>query len=506
MFQPIAIHHDFRGLGISPLHSGNIRTARPVVAYVGIRAAGERCMKVKSRMNVKEPKPTRVLVIAFALSTACFLFATIATTFTSFGIGDAARKIALDTSPSIQRLSHVRGSLRRLEVVLTAYVTGDRAVLRASDVAALTNQVESQLDEYYVSRMSPEERAMQLTIQERWTRLQRGVADVVALRDESADMAKLELFHLRTSFEAFDAGIVQSLDLKNRQSNQLAEQIVVQWKRANSSELMLTALSVLMTLATAGLAIYLVRKQTRLLARRADESMQFAGRVAHDILSPLSPIRVFLDLADKMGLGNEKLERLLPATKSSLLRLVGTVDALLAFAKAGAQAPAGAACNVREVVQGVIDDQTSTAQTAHVELKVSPVSKVWIACAPGVLASVLSNLLRNAMKYMGDSTTRVVQLVVTDQGNQLRFEVADTGPGIAKEWLKSIFDPFKQVSGSSSGIGLGLSTVKRLVLAHGGKIGVDSTVGRGSRFWFTLPKAPRPAEESASQLPEAAAS
>jgi two-component system, NtrC family, sensor histidine kinase KinB len=72
----------------------------------------------------------------------------------------------------------------------------------------------------------------------------------------------------------------------------------------------------------------------------------------------------------------------------------------------------------------------------------------------------------------------------------VRFEVRDTGEGIAREHLDRIFDKFYRVPGGrSSGVGLGLYISREVVQAHGGDMGVESEPGRGSLFWFTLPRA-----------------
>jgi signal transduction histidine kinase len=78
--------------------------------------------------------------------------------------------------------------------------------------------------------------------------------------------------------------------------------------------------------------------------------------------------------------------------------------------------------------------------------------------------------------------------VVSD--GTVRFEVKDTGEGISPEFRERIFEKFFQVpGGKSGGSGLGLTIAREIVLAHGGKIGVESEVGKGSTFWFTLPVA-----------------
>jgi len=105
----------------------------------------------------------------------------------------------------------------------------------------------------------------------------------------------------------------------------------------------------------------------------------------------------------------------------------------------------------------------------------------------------MANLLNNAIKYMGDDGhERRVTVRVRDLGQRARVEVADTGPGIPRELLPTLFEPYvRGATGGKPGIGLGLATVKRIAQTHGGRAGVESTPGKGSCFWFELPKVAR---------------
>ena len=123
----------------------------------------------------------------------------------------------------------------------------------------------------------------------------------------------------------------------------------------------------------------------------------------------------------------------------------------------------------------------------------APCSPCWVKASPGVLTSALSNLVRNAVKYMGDAPERRIEVRVFAQGAMTRFEVADTGPGIPANLLDSIFEPYVRANpAAAKGIGLGLATVKRVVVTHGGRVGVQSALGAGSLFWFELPAATPP--------------
>jgi PAS domain S-box-containing protein len=117
---------------------------------------------------------------------------------------------------------------------------------------------------------------------------------------------------------------------------------------------------------------------------------------------------------------------------------------------------------------------------------------------------VLDNLIGNAIKFSEPGGT--VTLRVEPRGEELWFVVTDTGPGIAPDDLPHVFDRFWQVRQTAHlGTGLGLAIAKGVVEAHGGRIGADSELGAGSRFWFTLPlpedaAGPRPGEAPVARV------
>jgi signal transduction histidine kinase len=106
-----------------------------------------------------------------------------------------------------------------------------------------------------------------------------------------------------------------------------------------------------------------------------------------------------------------------------------------------------------------------------------------------VLSSVVGNLLGNAIKYMPtEAKDRRVRVRAFEMGNRVRVEVSDTGKGLSKEAQDRIFQPYVRVDQSRPGLGLGLATVKRLIEAYAGRVGVQSSAGRGAIFWFELPR------------------
>jgi signal transduction histidine kinase len=177
---------------------------------------------------------------------------------------------------------------------------------------------------------------------------------------------------------------------------------------------------------------------------------------------------------------------------ASLRRAHRLIDDLLAFAQAGARPAPGASCRVDEVFAGVVEEMRGPALAQGVELEVEiPRGPLAVRCAPGVLASLVSNLVNNAIKHMGDRQRRHVRVGIVTAAERVRFEVRDTGPGLPPELVGRAFDPYVRGTGTQApGLGLGLATVRRLVEGHDGRYGVRSEPGMGSLFWFELPAAP----------------
>jgi signal transduction histidine kinase len=112
-------------------------------------------------------------------------------------------------------------------------------------------------------------------------------------------------------------------------------------------------------------------------------------------------------------------------------------------------------------------------------------------CADRIrLRQVLNNLVSNAVKFTEQGEVRVLAHA-DPENNQVLIQVRDTGIGIAEEHLDAVFEQFRQVDGSSTrragGTGMGLTITRHLIEMHGGRIWVESTLGKGSTFCFTIP-------------------
>jgi len=277
----------------------------------------------------------------------------------------------------------------------------------------------------------------------------------------------------------------------------------------------LDGLCVLLAVLAAILAVRMLRRSVRAneaariasekreaeLADLAEALGQFSGRVAHDILSPLGSALLSLEMLERGTADDPLAQRTASLGIRAVNRVQTLVDGLLAFSKAGGKPEPGAATQLEPTITTLIEELREVASRQDIELELSLPVDGAVACSPGVLTSLISNLVRNAIRYMNNASTRRIDVRVIDRGPRWRIEVQDTGPGIPREEQGRIFEPYVRLVHGGQGIGLGLATVDRLVRSHGGTLGVVSTLGDGSLFWFELPKPAVAPESMAAPAP-----
>ncbi len=215
--------------------------------------------------------------------------------------------------------------------------------------------------------------------------------------------------------------------------------------------------------------------------------------VAHEFRTPLTSLHmaIHLCLDPKVGTVNEKQADLLHAAREDCARLQELVNDLLDLSRiqTGKVEMARQPVAVRELLDAAVAAHKVAADEKSVRMLADRApTDLQVLADFNRLSLVLSNLVVNAVRHT--PTGGNVELHFTVAEGNVRFEVKDTGEGIPPEYRERIFEKFFQVPGSKSGgSGLGLTIAREIVLAHGGKIGVESEVGKGSTFWFTLPLA-----------------
>ncbi len=244
-----------------------------------------------------------------------------------------------------------------------------------------------------------------------------------------------------------------------------------------------------------------LREKVKQLERSNADLEQFAWAASHDLKEPLRTISGYTQLlirrrapVKKAGLANESHSGKRDAEDAEFARYIqqgvtrmgGLIDALLAYSRAmhqplGPDRVTDAQSAAEEAVQTLGAAIEASGAVVHVD-RLPPV------CAESApLVQIFQNLMANALKYRNSETPPCVNVSAETRGGEVRFAVRDNGIGIASEHYDRIFDVFRRLHGEDyEGLGIGLAICKRLVERYGGRIWLESELGAGSTFYFTL--------------------
>lgn len=221
---------------------------------------------------------------------------------------------------------------------------------------------------------------------------------------------------------------------------------------------------------------------------------EFIGVVSHELRTPLTSIRGSLKLMLTGALGSlsEQANKAITIAERSAGRLINLVNDILDMEKleSGKLEMVLEDTPVAPVLERSLESVRAFADQANVTIELEPTDLVAHADGDRVV-QVLVNLMSNAVKYSPKAGT--VTVATVDKGKEVELRVIDRGRGIPPTHIDQVFEKFKQVDKTDAtqkgGTGLGLTICKLIVEQHGGTIGVESELGKGSTFWFRLPKA-----------------
>lgn len=224
-----------------------------------------------------------------------------------------------------------------------------------------------------------------------------------------------------------------------------------------------------------------------------DLKSDFVSTVSHEFRTPLTSMNMGLSLLleETPGELNSEQQELLEAASEDCNRLINLVDDLLDLSKieSGQINFELDSVNLIDLVNASIRPLKKQAKEQEIELLIDiPKDLPLVKADSNKITWVLSNLVGNALRYTKDEGK--IEINASKKGNRVYVSVADTGIGIPDEYQDKIFKKFVRVKGDNaldvSGTGLGLAIVKEIVEAHGGRIWVESELGVGSTFTFTL--------------------
>ncbi len=221
------------------------------------------------------------------------------------------------------------------------------------------------------------------------------------------------------------------------------------------------------------------------LQRSNERLASFAGQVSHDLKTPLTTLSLCLSLIrEELQDGQVVAESgpLLDRAINVSARMADLIDDVLDFARLGGTFRA-TEVDLDFVLGTVLEDLSAELDDVTMHISRLPT----VLGDRSQLRTVLQNLLGNAARYRSEDRPLEVHIAARQVQRAWRIEVTDNGRGVPPAERQRIFEPLARVDDSIEGSGIGLATCRRIVGAHGGRIGIDPTVTEGARFWFELP-------------------
>ncbi len=449
-------------------------------------------LNIMTAKAFKIPVP-RMLVLTMSMVVVSFLMATIITRQREATIENRLKDLVGNALPSILHLSNARNHLRDVLVNVdqTQNSNSEHRLALLQNILSQEQDMRASFRTYLTLPFFPDEPAIASGVEQQEENFSESLKRFINSISTNQLSRTVAFKDVHAQGILLDQAFFRIVDFDTSQGQRLGLEI----SSIRLESLFLSILLNFICVALAGLAtviaIRIKNSSVRVLEDRANELESFAGRVAHDLKNPLNAILMNNLLLNRLNADKATSEITHRITVTGK-RMTQIIDGLLDFARSGRCPEINCKADLGAIIDSTLLTVRPDADNVNVHIQVEHFQRPqFLACSDGVLNSILSNLIRNALKYIvdGDSNERRISIRVTSSSKIVRIEIEDNGPGIEPSKLSAIFEPYFRVSSKRPGIGLGLTTVKRLVESHKGKFGVTSTLGKGSCFWFELPKA-----------------
>jgi signal transduction histidine kinase len=234
-----------------------------------------------------------------------------------------------------------------------------------------------------------------------------------------------------------------------------------------------------------------VNRRTHELQKSNDNLKQFAHVVSHDLKEPLRTISNFAGLLqmklEKSPINEPEINEYTAYIKNNSTLMIRLINEILTFSTSSTLTSNFQEVNVNDVLDLVL---LQIENLMHEKNAVIHSSRLCHVNGDSLLVyQVMQNLIVNAIRYTSPDKSPVITITCTPGETMSTFSVQDNAQGIPKEFVELIFNPLERLKRdqNNEGTGMGLSICQKIVVAHGGKIWVESEVGKGSTFYFTLP-------------------
>ena len=233
-----------------------------------------------------------------------------------------------------------------------------------------------------------------------------------------------------------------------------------------------------------------VRERTHDLNEANRELEGFTYSASHDLRTPVRHVMSFADLTRRALEQSqpEKVTRYLDVIKQSALRMNALIDGMLTLSRVGSQAFNPEWVEAETLVSQARRDIGLEFPSRPVRWKLGSMPQVW--GDPSMLQQVITNLMSNAVKYSSSREVSEVKVWVEDREQDWMVSVQDNGSGFDARYTEKLFGVFQRLHTQEEieGVGVGLATVRRIVIKHQGQVFAESSGGLGATFRFTLPK------------------
>lgn len=212
----------------------------------------------------------------------------------------------------------------------------------------------------------------------------------------------------------------------------------------------------------------------------------FAGQVSHDLRTPLTAILANAEMlsGEPAVRESEDLSWMVDGIARAATRLNTMIEHMLVYAREGG-APSLSVVDVGRVFDAVVEDLGPLLAEKQAVVKVGALPR--LPADRDQMYAVALNLLHNALKFSRPDRAPWVEVTADRDGDVWRISVTDNGIGVAPERREAMFVLFARADKRADGNGIGLATARRVLEAHGGRIGMDGADGGGTTVWFELP-------------------